>query len=122
MPLLLIGAFECPDKAPFPSHVPPLIAEKTELGYRRVFYDWSGNPMETPGDNNWVENPKDILKNVSIIRVDEQSYAIGNQVIYLGRGRIISEKNKLKIITKLLPFLFSIRALCTLRTIANMLL
>ncbi len=86
MKLVVIGAFECAGKAPFPSHVPPILAEQRSQGFRRVFYDSSITPLETPVEGRWEQQSEDLLKHISAIRIGPKPYVPGDQVVYLGDG------------------------------------
>jgi hypothetical protein len=119
MKLVVIGAFECAKKAPFPSHVPPILAEQSSQGFRRVFYDASLNPFETSSEGGWEQHSQDLLKHLSVIRTEPKPYAPGNQIVYLGDGNLIIDSSKIRISFLLLPHVFSRRFFRTLRTFVN---
>lgn len=119
MKLVVIGAFECAKKAPFPSHVPPILAEQSTQGFRRVFYDAYLNPLETSSEAEWEQQSQDLLKHISVIRIKPKPYAPGDQIVYLGGRKLIVTSNKFRIVFLLLPHVFSRRLFRALRTIAN---
>lgn len=119
MKLVVIGAFECAKKVPYPSHVPPILAEQGTLGFRRVFYDASLNPFETNSEARWEKQSRDLLKHISVIRTKPKPYVPGDQVVYLGGDNLIVDSSKIKISFLLLPHVFSRRMFRALRTIGN---
>ena len=119
MKLVVIGAFECGKKAPFPSHVPPILAEQSAQGFRRVFYDASLNPLETGIDATWELHSRDLLEHISAIRISPKPYTPGDQIVYLGRGNLIVSSSKIKISLLLLPHVFSGRLIRALQTMTN---
>ncbi len=119
MKLVVIGAFECAKKAPFPSHVPPILAEQSTLGFRRVFYDASLNPLETTSDAGWEQQSQTLLKHISVIRTKPKPYVPGDQIVYLGGDNLIVDSRKIRISFLLLPHVFSRRLFIALRTLGN---
>lgn len=119
MDLVVIGAFECSEKAPFPSHFPPILAERSSQGFRRVFYDSSLNVVELPNEAQWELKSNDILKNLSVIRTDPIPYSPRDQVVYLGNGKLIVTSKKIRIVLWVLPHLFSRRFWRALQSILN---
>lgn len=119
MELVVIGAFECSQKCPFPTHVPPILAERSEFGFRRIFYDQSITPLNCDHDDNWQKLPNDILNNISVIRVEPIIYRPGDQVIYLGSGVLAVDSSKVKLCLLLVRHIFSRRCFLTLRTVLN---
>lgn len=119
MKLVVIGAFENAEKAPFPSHVPPILAERGSLGFRRVFYNAAMIPIEVPGEIKWKKKAEDMLNVISVIRIVPQPFRIGDQVIYLGNSKLLVGSNKLLLSLRLLPHVFSRRFLRAVITIMN---
>lgn len=119
MKIVVIGAFECPERAPFPSHVPPILAEHGPQGFRRAFYDMSFNIVDTPGEDIWVSRPQDILPNISVIRTKPRKYDPGDQVVYLGNSTLIVTHKKFYVLLHALPHIFSRRFSRAVQTIAN---
>ena len=119
MKLVVVGAFECPARVPFPSHVPPILAEYGSQGFRRVFYDAELRPVEIAGEVEWKKQSTQILPKISIIRCSPTYYSVGDQVIYLGASKLIVTSSKLKILYVLLPHIFSPRWPRALVTLLN---
>jgi len=119
MKLVVIGAFECAKKAPFPSHVPPILAEQGIQGFRRVFYDAYLHPFETNSDAAWEPQSRDLLKHISVIRSKPKPYVPGDQVVFLGGDNLIVDSSKIRILFLLLPHVFSRRMFRALRTAGN---
>ena len=102
MKILIIGAFENPDAIPYPTHVHPVLAEKTDKGYRRLFYDDNGHILPESSQAILTANPEEILPYSEIIRVKSIPHTIGNQTIALKKDKIISSGSKIKITALLL--------------------
>lgn len=117
--LVVIGAFECPERSPFPSHLPPIIAENGCRGFRRIFYNAEFKAVEVPGSSDWKDDPREILKPISAVRTDPISYQDGDQVVYLGKGKILVTSSILLIFCSLVPHILSRRWRLALRTLVN---
>jgi len=119
MKLVVVGGFECPVKAPFPIHVPPVIAEQSQLGFRRVFHDADMRPVDVPGEPEWMKNSTAMLEKISIIRCDPVMYSPGDQVIFLGKRKLLVTSSKVRILLYLVPHVLSPRCATALRTLLN---
>jgi hypothetical protein len=119
MNLFVIGGFECPIKAPFPTHVPPVLAERGTQGFRRVFHDANMRAVKVPGETEWINKPTDILQKTSIIRCKPVTYSPGDQVIFLGNSKLLVTSSKFRILLALAPHFFSQRYVMALRTLIN---
>lgn len=119
MKIFVIGAFECEKKTPFPSHVPPILAEHSTEGFRRIFYNASITPLDVPGKREWEQQPENLLKYISAIRIAPQAFRLGDQVIYLGNKKLLVGRNKFFLSLRLIPHVFSHRFFRAVLTIVN---
>ncbi len=117
--LWVIGAFDHPDLTPYPTHVRPILAKRRGDRFARVFSQiGSPRPYDKHSPLEFL-NLKDILPYSNFIRCEPVKFEGGDQIIYLGNNKIISESKIFKIYLKVTPFVFLYRFRLAILTLLN---